>query len=599
MRRNTARPIAKPILPSSHAQQKKKTNLSLVIVLLTFVLVALKLTIVLFSPSPGAARPTARKLTPKVFSPLNTIPVGPEKLAIIAYVNRSDDLLVNWIAAIEAQNLPCNVGWCAPDPPRQIPGNCNVLHLPECAPNHRIHRWFHVSKLLDEGLSVMHMEPDVVMLRNPIEYFTQLFEFHPHASVFTSSDANTGIYVHSGPGGSQGGETVGNNFHSIIKRTQHIPYAGSRWTQAGYAPRTVEWFVEKEELAWRTRDFQQNELLDTLSKGYHDLGLESPDQCYPADYVMGFQVWRPGERTTNLMKKFLPVLDTKTPDAMDTWPFNTVCKTASQYCAFSDKEHINDQACGGDRLLNSVAGGTACVALLPVVQFSNGIVYSLTREHEQHGVLPFTFHASHSRNKISRIREEGLFNDPPDYFLGRFLSYTNEFTLPEPPYTWENHYQLMVQQLKLLKKALAMAKVLKRILVLPDMAAVCENFYFPGKDCVLLGHRYNLPSTQPLDHWLVKPFAQPTREPGFGRDLQVTRVSTSEAASNNENFLLITNMNDWSEFPEGFEATLEGKLNAWCCFLKDDVPMKVLYNWDGPPRIVPQSEEPERNLAIF
>jgi len=573
--KRSSRPIAKPIGPINSKEQRKRTNLSLFIVLFTSVFLGLKLFIL------------SRGKLDNLES-LRTIRVGDETLAIVAYVNETSALLSNWAFHVQSHGLPCNIAFCGAGEWAGESHGCLIVPVPACAPNYRVRRWIHVSQLLKQGIGVLHMDTDTVMVRNPLEYFAKLFQAHPHASVFTASDANTGVYTHDGPGNSKGGVTVGEHFHAIVERSKHVPPPTTRWLKAGYPP-GEDGLVKREELDWRT-SFGQDALLKTLAAGYHDLGLEAPENCFPAEYVMGLQVWLPGPRTDALMEAFILALDMKKKDAVDQWPFNAVTKSASQFCAFTNKDKIDALACGGDKLLNSVAGGMACVGLLSVVQFANGVTYSMTREHEQYGVQPFIVQASHTRRKVMRLKEEGFYFRSELNDGEKLLMYQNNPIIPLPPYTWQKHYGLMQEQLQLLRKALALALLLNRTLVLPQMITTCENFYFAGVDCVLLGHRFRIPTIQPLDHWLVKLPSQHVREPGFAGP-HPTAVTLEKAVNHDAINLMVTNLRESIELAP---AGSLGLLGAWCCFLNDTVLYKVLYDAEAPPEIVLHSQYPNR-----
>jgi hypothetical protein len=207
-----------------------------------------------------------------------------------------------------------------------------------------------------------------------------------------------------------------------------------------------------------------------------------------------------------------------------------VAKRGARHCAQGEfGGAAAAAACDGDRLLNAVAGGTACLGILNLVQFANGFVFTTSRAHEQHGVDPYLFHATYAGDKVLKLREEGQFFDSPDWYDGghKFLVYdvdlpprffANDTTIDPPDgfYTWRNHWFLVQHQLAQLRAALAIAQATSRVLVLPRMACTCECFFYPGKDCVIEGHRVRLPHVCPTDHWL-RPgrLTQPHREPGF------------------------------------------------------------------------------------
>ena len=500
-------------------------------------------------------------------------------------------LVRNWIRTMQRLGIPCNVGVCEFDAIGPDETFCHLFTADKCAKNPRVGRWYYIQELLQQNTSVFNMDSDTALLRSPLQYIGQLIRLHPHANIFTSSDANVGKYVHSESMKSNGGRGGQGYFHSVIPGKTVAPLQTRM--EAAYAL-PGNGFVNREELRHKTDPFNATLLLSTLKAGGYDLGLEEPSTCSPFQYNTGMALWIHGPRSDALMRLWIAELDKirHLPVADDQVLMNDVMKNGSLYCT---KTTSGKEACGGDGLLNTVANGAGCLGILPIVQWSNGAVYSLIREHEQYGVLPFEFHATYSSNKISKLREEGLFIDESGYYEGRFLFYTNDFKLPVT-FTYESNYALVQHQLKQLRGALALARASQRILILPEIVGICENFFFPGKDCVILGHRWKAPMIMPLDHWLVGKFPHvQTREPGFLRNVRFNKGSIEEighaAIASSAKTVHVKNPDAYHDGVEMFD---DEPLGAWCCVMRNTTSMKVLYSFTKQLELVENAFMPHK-----
>jgi hypothetical protein len=304
----------------------------------------------------------------------------------------------------------------------------------------------------------------------------------------------------------------------------------TRWDAAFPTVKIKQGLVYKPEHAWRDA-FALPELVSLLDMGDAELGLEDPGNCWPHAYNTGLMVWRATERAKALMARWMGELEGLKGQTMadDQVPLNTIAKNGSTQCAKHGQQYIPaSPVCGGDQLLNGVAGGTACLGLLALAQFGNGFTFSTARDHEQYRIKPYVLHATYANDKIMKLREEGVMRDDAHYYQGRFLVYDPELPTQslapkleseDPPagfYTWKKHWYLMQVQLQQFRAAASLAVALNRTLVLPRMASICQCFYFAGKDCVIEGHRVRLPHVMPTDHWLrPRRLKLPHREPGF------------------------------------------------------------------------------------
>lgn len=634
-----------------------------------------------------------------------------------------------------AANLSCLVGVCEASPPAAAslaplcppppqPG-CGLFAAaaPECVSNPRVGRWFVLATDVlphSNAFDVLVSDPDVAFIRSPLGYFATLTAAHPLADVFFTSDANTGAYAHAGvapsaaagapnasassptsAGGVAGGGaagTPGSWFHSMLESpagVARVPPLPPRWSASFPGVPVPSGYVFRPEHAARDRGLGVDALLASLARGGVDIGLEDPANCSPHSFNTGLSLWAGARRgrAAALLQAWLASMAplVGNPLADDQAPLNAVARNGSTFCDLAasrsdggSRRNASFALCGADRLLNGVGGGAACVGLLNVVQFANGFVYSTSRAHEQHGVAPFLLHATYASDKVMKLREEGLFLDPPGHYDGTFLTY--DFVLPpaflgaveaaeiagagvDPPdgtHTWRSHWHLVSFQLRELRAALAVATALGRTLMLPRIACSCEArdaslyslssphtphtlsthqcFFYPGKGCVIEGHRVRLPHVCPTDHWL-RPgrLGAPHREPGFldtprtprrltvrgGGEKRVAPCADAGAcealADSTEALLVPANSSDgalraalapiaWSPVirltdpsvlfggfdtpsdASAFAESLVGVLGAFCCVAErpgganasdaGDGPWKVPYTFDGEPKFV-------------
>jgi len=161
--------------------------------------------------------------------------------------------------------------------------------------------------------------------------------------------------------------------------------------------------------------------------------------------------------------------------------------------------------------------GAAHVGVLPASQFLSLLGYSVRKLHLLRDVEPFAVHATFLRTqlpvgKLLRLREEGLFLDPPAHYEeGRFLAYTPAIPLAllqQPPIARgavpTAHMALVNAQVAQFRDALAVARVLRRALVLPRMHCSCELGFGPGHvtERCDADSAISLPYDCPADHWL-------------------------------------------------------------------------------------------------
>lgn len=486
---------------------------------------------------------------------------------------------------LAALRLPCLLGLTSADPHSahepltraalgalgEIEGGCAAFHAGTAIQSRagaRMGRWTHIGDLLAWGLDVLSLDLDVALLRNPVPYLGALLAKHPGADVLSSTDATNGRYASPPPGWNESAPDAlkATWRYAILSRSDFgeagAPVAATRWETAFPAlPLAPEGrYVAKPELrrmdAWGV-DF----LLNALRTGEYELGLDSPSLCQDANLNVGMQLWRATPRARNLLAavqaEVRVALSMRLREGRvfhDQPAFNAAVRAGSRFCASPPTMHLfsPDALCDGDPGLAAMTGG-ACLGVLGLAQWSNGLVYSLVRAHEQFNVLPFAMHATFTREKVLKLREEGLLRDDPGHYAvgdrpdaQRFLSYSPTLSPelfhspitaePRPGfYTWRHQFRLVQAQARSFRAALGLAVALNRTLVLPRVACVCQCSYAPGTDCAVEGQRVRLPHVCPTEHWLrlgpLRAFGHPFREPGFlERDLPAGMHAAEQAS---------------------------------------------------------------------
>jgi len=403
---------------------------------------------------------------------------------------------------------------------------------------------------------------DIAWLRDPLPYLGAVLAAHPAADVLSSTDANDGHYLARRlDNGTRLYSTVRVPGAAAAEATESdaamAAAVAHRWDAAfPQLPQPGAGdVVHKPELVGVDERVNFELLLSQLHAGggETELGLEHADNC-AAQFNTGIMLWRATPAAMALLNRSVELMSVPVPLPLnkvdDQRPVNAAMRFRSKLCPWDEAGEAgaslpadlaaDASLCGGDAVLHPVWAARACLGLLPVVLFSNGYVYTAMRAHEQYGVRPFAFHATYSADKLLKLREEGLFRDPPQRWLHgpafatppdaprarlRVLAYDvalpRELVFPElvggalSPWS---HVALVQHQIALFRAALAIAHVLGRAVQLPRVACSCECFYFCSRNCTIEGHRLRLPYVCPTDHWLRRGGANlrlPYVEPGF------------------------------------------------------------------------------------
>lgn len=503
------------------------------------------------------------------------------------------DMLSSWIKQLKNMQLPCVVGICAAEAPVRADvrrlvkhRHCAVAHVaqPECVTNPKVCRAHLAQRMLVEkwGLSMLYLDADVAVLRDPLPYFAALFAAHPTVDVLASSDTNTGVYVAS-------------DVVPRLQRTEEQKTLLRRVFPDLKGPAYGQ-PVRKRELPDPPED-----LLRALHAGDRDIGLEFPGNCMPHQYNSGVLLVRNTSRALALMTLWVDALKptAQSPVADDQLPFNRVAKHAATHC--SDGAAGADALLCNDSRLNAVAGGTACFGLLNVVQFANGFTYAMSRAHEQYGVEPFTYHATYTENKVFSLLEQNVFfsdETPHEKYITYEPLLLFDMIIPGATYTYEDNYKFIQHQLLQLRNALIIAEKTHRTLILPRFAAICQCFFFRGKACTIEGHRVALPHVAPTAHVLqVDRLVQRhrVREPNFLSTATTSvRLIGSQLVDSVQSALHQTYSHRVIELTGAqlLAADMKGNisediLGSWCCTLGGNGnDLRVRYHFEGPPTMI-------------
>jgi len=167
-------------------------------------------------------------------------------------------------------------------------------------------------------------------------------------------------------------------------------------------------------------------------------------------------------------------------------------------------------------------GRSLLAGVLPVALFASGHTFFVTRMAHLMQREPFmvhtTFQYAGAEGKRHRLREGMMWEDDEEYYSKDFLTFT-----PEIPYelvypsgrstvhsdgsvdrrhwmTVQQHFKLVNHQLTQIRDALALAKALGRILILPRLICGLDRYWAPHSG-IIPGSATRLPLLEcPADH---------------------------------------------------------------------------------------------------
>jgi len=385
-------------------------------------------------------------------------------------------------------------------------------------------RWFHVLPLLRTGVRLILSDSDIAWLRDPAPYLRALEAHHPKLDFAVSTDAQA----------------------PLDER------------RLGASP-------------------------DTSSDPSAELDVEKWGQCF-ASMNIGVMLFPPGARPgaiTALVEATTHLLEDGNLRRVDQGPINYRWKFG--YRKYKWHRTLFPVADASGKRLCGLTNGNVTGAVLPAAQFCNTMTHDLLQLWKQAGVRPFAVHATWMRRqeepwKLMRLREQGLWFDAPRWYglpprtqladdasgwmvpveprhrrddpawqleqeatVG-FLTYDSRLPSEllsvsrlEPGGVPMHHMRLMHAQLRKLRSALFVARLLKRALVLPATLCSCELGFFVShvkENCRAADHQtLPLPYVCPIDHYLfpralaTSPFAH--RERTFLDNSRAAHINAS------------------------------------------------------------------------
>ncbi|XP_022941191.1 arabinosyltransferase XEG113-like [Cucurbita moschata] len=148
------------------------------------------------------------------------------------------------------------------------------------------------------------------------------------------------------------------------------------------------------------------------------------------------------------------------------------------------------------------------LGILPASIFCSGHTYFVQAMFQQFRLEPYAIHTTFqyggTEGKRHRLREAMVFYDPPEYFdtPGGYLSFKPSIPrnlLLEGEHNVDTHFILINYQMKQIRTALAIASLLNRTLIMPQLWCRLDRLWF-GHPGVLPGSVTRQPFICPLDH---------------------------------------------------------------------------------------------------
>ncbi|XP_078446080.1 arabinosyltransferase XEG113-like [Wolffia australiana] len=234
---------------------------------------------------------------------------------------------------------------------------------------------------------------------------------------------------------------------------------------------------------------------DSLVPTVTDDSLEDWELLVRGALNIGIFHWRPTNSTMKMAKKWKDLLlsDDK---IWDQNGFNNLIY------------EVYGPSVEGNNGLVHAFDGKLKLGILPVSIFCSGHTYFVQALHEQLRLQPYSVHTSFelggTPGKRHRLREALLFYDPPEYYNtpAGFLSFKPHIPktlLMGGPHTLESHFSLVNYQIKQIRTALAIASILNRALVMPQLWCRFDSIWY-GHPGVLPGTMTRQPFLCPLDH---------------------------------------------------------------------------------------------------
>ncbi|GBG80380.1 hypothetical protein CBR_g30748 [Chara braunii] len=235
---------------------------------------------------------------------------------------------------------------------------------------------------------------------------------------------------------------------------------------------------------------------DQVSNVARDESLEDWRIAHAA-YNIGILFYRP----TNASRKQLRAWEAEIMGGEEVWDQN----------AFNDvmRRTLGPEVEGGGGLFYAFDGELK-MGILPVSVFCSGHTYFVQQLPEKFGLKPYAIHATFqyggTAGKRHRFREAmaWAYDDDPDYFNPKDGLMSFKPNIPEEllifgEHNVETHFALVNYQLKLIRQALAIASILNRTLIFPELWCRLDRLWYPHPG-VLPGTLTSQPFRCPLDH---------------------------------------------------------------------------------------------------
>ena len=241
---------------------------------------------------------------------------------------------------------------------------------------------------------------------------------------------------------------------------------------------------------------------DHLSNTTNDGGLENHRGIHSA-FNIGYMFFR--KSAMPLVEEWRRVIREQPKTRWDQGEFNRLAR-------YQWKPH-ETKGLSDPRLFWSykqvVIGG-----VLPLSLFCGGHNYFVGQFAQRMGWKPYSIHTTYqyaaAAGKRHRLREAGVWIDPPEYYdlpeglLSFALEVPREMIYPPGGMTVQGHIALIKLQLRQIRSALALATALGRKLVLPSVVCGYDKYWGPLYRGVIPGtHTWAVPIFNcPLDHFL-------------------------------------------------------------------------------------------------
>eukprot|EP00798_Chlamydomonas_sp_ICE-L_P025303 gene25303-10957_t len=239
---------------------------------------------------------------------------------------------------------------------------------------------------------------------------------------------------------------------------------------------------------------------DHLSNTVNDESLERWPQAGSAANI-GIMMFR--EKSLDFVHEWIELIE-KDETVWDQNAFNDLFKKGSK--------PLPDDPQGIFLAYN----GKLRTGILPVSIFCSGHTYFTQRMYEALKLDVYAVHAtfqfSGTPGKRNRMREKMFFNDPPEYFnhdhgfvsfnfgdLTELLKTAGPNTNGHDLANVQGHFKLVNHEILLTRNAMAIATVLGRAVVMPQLYCGLDRWWAPHAGTIP-GSKFGLPFPCPLDH---------------------------------------------------------------------------------------------------